>query len=293
MWKQTRWAPTIFAVTFAGALAACGRDAGDDRAALRNDELSRELDLALRGDTALPTFGDGPIVAEPEPVAPPVQAPQPAPQPQAPPRAAPQAPRNPAPQMPAPTPAPVPEPQPRWVTASAPTGTTAAVTLNQTLSTETNGVGDSFTATLSEAIRDGAGNVVIPAGATVRGRVTQVEKSGRVGETALLKLAFEQVTFGGSSYPLNASVIEAHPQRSTRQSTGEQAAKIGAGAAAGAVLGRVIGRDTRSTIKGAAIGAAAGTAIAMGTSDVDAVLPTGSRMVIRLDAPVEVRRPVS
>jgi hypothetical protein len=56
------------------------------------------------------------------------------------------------------------------------------------------------------------------------------------------------------------------------------------------VLGQVIGRDRESTLKGAAIGAAAGTAIAMGTADVDAVLPSGSRMVIRLDAPVQIDR---
>jgi hypothetical protein len=296
MFKQNHWAPTLIAVAFAGALAACSGERADDRTALRDDELSRELDLALRGDTAMPTFGDGPVVAEPESVEPPVQAPRPEPQPQAPPRATPQPqPRQQAPRQPSPEPPPVsqPAPQPRWATLSAPSGSTAAVTLNETLSTETNRVGDTFTATLAEAIRDGMGNVVVPAGATVRGRVTQVETSGRVGETALLKLAFEQVSFGGSSYPLNASVIEAHPQRSTRQSTAEQAAKVGAGAAAGAVLGRVIGRNTRSTVAGAAVGAAAGTAIAMGTADVDAVLPTGSRMVIRLDGPVEVRRPIS
>jgi hypothetical protein len=294
MWKQNRWAPTFVAVTIAAALAACGSDRGDDRAALRDDELRRELDLALRGDTSLATFEDVPVEAtiepepEPEPAPPPARAPVRQPQAQ-PPRTAPQ-PR--APQPPAPT-SPSPSPSPRWVTASAPAGTTAAITLNQTLSTQTNQPGDSFTATLSEAIYDGLGNVLIPAGATVRGRVTQVEHSGRVGETAVIKLAFEQISFGGSSYGLNASVIEANPQRTTRQSTGEQAAKIGAGAAAGAVLGRVIGRNTRSTIKGAAIGAAAGTAIAMGTADVDAVLPAGSRMVIRLDSPIEVRRQVS
>jgi hypothetical protein len=46
-------------------------------------------------------------------------------------------------------------------------------------------------------------------------------------------------------------------------------------------------------LKGAAVGAAAGTAIAMGTADVDVVLPAGSEMVIRLDTPLEIRRPVS
>jgi uncharacterized protein YcfJ len=89
---------------------------------------------------------------------------------------------------------------------------------------------------------------------------------------------------------LQATVIEANPERRNRTPAGEQVAKAAGGAAAGAIIGRVLGKDTRSTVKGAVIGAAAGTAIAMGTADVDAVLPVGSRMVIRLDAPVEVRR---
>ena len=52
------------------------------------------------------------------------------------------------------------------ITATASMGTTFSVTLNETLSTETNRVGDSFTATLNESVRDGSGNVLIPAGAT-------------------------------------------------------------------------------------------------------------------------------
>jgi hypothetical protein len=59
------------------------------------------------------------------------------------------------------------------------------------------------------------------------------------------------------------------------------------------VLGQVIGKNTRSTVAGAAVGAAAGTAVAMGTADVDAVIPSGARVVIRLDSPVNVQRTVS
>jgi hypothetical protein len=77
-------------------------------------------------------------------------------------------------------------------------------------------------------------------------------------------------------------------QRDQRTSRGEQAATIGVGAAAGAILGQVIGRDREATLAGAAIGAAAGTAIALGTADVDAVMPAGGRMVIRLDSPISV-----
>jgi hypothetical protein len=294
MAKHRGWT-WLVVMTLALVPAACG-DGADDRTALRDDELGRELELAFQGDTIQGMFQDTAIGAEPVPEpgpAPQVQQPRapqqnPAPTPRPAPRRETAAP---APQ-PAPQPAPAPAPQPRVATSTAGIGTNMSLTLNQTLSTETNRVGDSFTATLQQAIRDSNGNIVVPAGATVRGRLTQVEKSGHVGATGIIKLAFESVSFGGSSYPLDATVVRANPQRQNRTSTAEQAAKIGAGAAAGAVLGRVLGGNTRSTIQGAAVGAAAGTAIAMGTADVDVVLPQGSEMVIRLDSPIEIRRTV-
>jgi hypothetical protein len=274
---KSRFAAILAAfLPFAVLATGCGRDAGE-RGALQDDELGRELDLALRGDTLPATFQDTVVGVSPEAEAP-VQA---APRPQ------PQQPRQ-QPRVAQPQPAPAPAPQP--VATPVPAGTTFAVTLNQELSTETSQIGDGFTATLSDPIVSAEGVVLIPAGATVRGRVTHVAMSERVGETAVLKLAFESISFGGRSYPLQATVVEANPQRRTRTTRTEQAAKVAAGAAAGAVLGQVIGRDRESTLKGAAIGAAAGTAIAMGTADVDAVLPSGSRMVIRLDAPVQIDR---
>jgi hypothetical protein len=258
--------------------AACGDSAGE-RAALRAGELEREPDPVVRGDTdrAAPAV----LADVPEDM-----APQAGP--------APRVERVAAPQQAGPVTVPqyVPAPavEPPVLTATAGIGTSMSITLNQTLSTETNLAGDTFTATLQHDVTDASGNVVIPAGAAIRGRLTQVEKSGHIGATGIIKLAFETVSFDGNSYPLDATVVRASPQRRNRTAAAEQAAKIGAGAAAGAVLGRVLGGDTRSTVRGAAVGAAAGTAIAMGTADVDVVLPEGSEMVIRLDSPVEVRR---
>jgi hypothetical protein len=293
--KKNVCAAWLLVLPLAMAPLACS-DNADDRAALREDELGRDLDLALRGDTAPGTFQDTVIGVEPTP--------EPAPQPQAQRPRTPQ--RNPAPAPrpapqrtqprrvdPAPEPAPTPAPEPRVVSSTVELGTTLSLTLNETLSTRSNQVGDAFTATLQSPVLDGLGNVLIPAGATVRGRLTQVDKSGHVGETGILKLAFEAVSFGGRSYPMDASVVQANPQRSNRTPVTESAAKVAAGAAAGAILGRVLGKNTSSTVKGAVIGAAAGTAIAMGTSDVDVVLPAGSEMVIKLDSPIEIRRTIS
>jgi hypothetical protein len=263
---------------------------GDDNQGAQQEELDRDLDLALQGDSTTQVFEDTAAGMAPtdEPV-----PPQPAPS------------TRPTTRRPNPTPQPspvrrstdnTPAPRttaPRTVTSTVPSGTTFAVSLNETLSTGTSQPGDAFTATLQEAILDANGAVLIPAGATVRGRVTGVNKSGNVTQTAVISLAFEAISSGGKSYPLEGTVIEANPTRKTRQSTGEQAGKVAAGAAAGAVLGRILGKDTKSTLKGAVVGAAAGTAIAMGTADVDAVLNAGSTVRVRLDAPITIRRTVS
>lgn len=287
MAKRNSWA-WLLILPLAMVPAACG-DGADERQALRDDELDRELNLALGGDTvpvALRDTAEG-VAPEPEPgPVPQAEQPRPPQRTPTPPPAARPAPQREAPPSPSPEPAPPPQPQPRAVAPSVPMGTSMSLTLNETLSTEHNRVGDSFTATLQQAITDANGRVLVPAGATVRGRLTQVEKSGHVGATGIIKLAFEAVSFGGRSYPVDATVVRANPQRQNRTSTQEQVAKVAAGAAAGAILGRVLGRDTRSTLKGAAVGAAAGTAIAMGTADVDVVLPAGSEMLIRLDSPI-------
>ena len=279
MERKTRILALLLALPLGLAPVACGGDEGD-RSALEQDELDRDLDLALQGDTLSTTFEDT-ATAE-APTATPAQRPAATPPRQTQPRPS-QPQTQPRPQA----------PQPRTVTQTVPTGTTFAISMNDQVSTQTSKAGDAFTATLRDPIVDAAGNVIVPAGATVRGRVTAVAPSGRVGQTAAIKLAFEAISFGGQSYPLQASVERADVQQQGRTSRTETAGKIAAGAAAGAILGQVLGKDTESTLKGAAIGAAAGTAIAMGTSDVDAVLPQGAEVIIRLDQPITITRTVS
>jgi hypothetical protein len=287
MERRTLTLALLLALPMGGVLA-CGDDR--DRQALTDDELERELDLAFGADTAPPTFQDTAIGIEPVDPPPQAQAPTPAPPPARQPQPRPQQPQQPQqPQRMDPRPV-----EPRTpVVSSVPAGTTLALRMNDELSTERSQPGESFTATLTAPVLDANGSVLVPAGATVRGRVTAVAPSTRVGQTATLNLAFEAISFGGETYPLQGSVQRADVQQRTRTSAGEQVGKVAAGAAAGAILGRVIGKDRGSTIRGAAVGAAAGTAVAMGTADVDAVLPRGAELVIRVDQPIQITRPVA
>jgi len=253
----------IFPLLTAVALfaAACG---GDDQS-----DLDREMDLALAEDS-LAELGDTASAEAEAPVE----------QPPARPRT-----QQPGQQQPAP------DPGPQYREMTVATGTAIQVTLDQPLSTRTSQVGDLFTTTVASDVRADDG-VAIPAGSQIRGRVTAVQKSGQPGQAAVLKIAFDEVTVDGATYPVALTVAEANPTSESRSSTGSKVGKIGIGAAAGAILGQVIGKDTESTLIGAAIGAAAGTAIVLGSSDSDAVLAEGSPMTVTVDAPITVERRV-
>ena len=283
----------LLSVSTFGAACSRGEDTRDARAALENEALERELDLALQPDTTIePEFADVPVTpaprAEPE-------TPQPEPAPEAPPARRPvtrTAPPRPRPSAPAPVADPEPA-RPRTVTMSVPAGTNFSVRMNEELSTRNSSEGQTFTATLSEALVAYDGTELVPAGATVRGRVTQVSKSGRAGQQAQLRIDFTSVSYGGETYSLSATTLDADAHLVTRDSKATQAAKVGGGAVAGAIIGRVIGKSTRATVAGAAVGAAAGTAVAIGTADVDAVIPAGASVTARLDTPVRVEKEVS
>lgn len=266
-------------------ITACGGDAEPiDQAA-----VDREMDLALEGEGAEPELSDRPQGDVDDLEAP---APQPAPPPAAPPvQRAPPPPPPPAAapvEDEGPTEEPVqPDPGPAMITLSADAGTEFRVRLRQELNTKDNKPGDRFTATVIDPLIDGS-TVIVRTGAIVRGEVTAVQRSGKEGEAAVIKIAFLNVTIDGETYPLSASVVQAHPETEGRYSTGDKAARIGGGAVAGAILGRVLGGNAKGTIIGAAVGAAAGTAITLATEDVDAVLPAGSELRLRLDEPLVV-----
>jgi hypothetical protein len=299
MKTRTLAAAALLALPASTLLVACDRRAEDTAADQRKIEqraLERDLDLALKPDSQpAPVAGaDVPVTADSAAAGVPAfTPPPPAPEPERrpPPPATRPKPRAPAPPRERerePEAGPVaqsPEPAgPRYVTRTAAAGQTFAVSFDRQVSAKQDGVGSTFTATLTEALVDEMGRTVIPAGATVTGRITSAER-GRLG------LTFTSISSGGEHYPIDATVL-ANPV--TRQvnldSRGERIAKVAAPAAAGAVLGRVIGRNRRGAVVGAVIGAAAGAATAGATANVDTVVDPGATATIRLDGPITVRR---
>jgi hypothetical protein len=289
------------------AFTACSSDAkkGPDSAALATDStLNRDLALAGRDSAAQPQLKDVPAATPeaPAPVATKNTAPE---------RRTPQktAPRN-EPKT-APKTAPVVTPPPPVTTASGNTVTTnpktgtasesgggavgmipAGTTLNTNASskvcTGTNQVGDHVTATVENSVT-GSNGAMIPAGATVNMTVTRLKRSENANDPIVMEFAVNSVTFGGHTYPIEATVQSASITRVKDQPSDKTAQKVAIGAAVGAIAGRIIGKSTKGTVIGGAAGAAAGAATAAATTNYQGCIDAGGAIVLKLTAPATVK----
>ena len=151
-----------------------------------------------------------------------------------------------------------------------------------TISSRTSKPGEAFTARVVEDVKNAAGQVVIPAGAIVNGKITDVKPAPNPRTPGTLTLSVTSVTVGGNTYPIDAAVDSLETVHKGRGVTTGDAAKVGAGAVAGAVLGRVIGGNRKGTIIGGVVGGVVGAGVANATKDSDIVLPAGAHIIIRL-----------
>ncbi|MCX6585100.1 MAG: hypothetical protein NTX13_00780 [Acidobacteria bacterium] len=153
-----------------------------------------------------------------------------------------------------PPPPPPPPPEPMKVTLKA--GSVIAIRLGETLDSEKNATGDSFSASLAEPlVIDGF--VIAERGARVSGKIVDRERAGRVKGVAVLQLALTEITTADNQrVPI---VTDAFLQKGP-DTTKSDAAKVGIATGIGAAIGAIAGKG-----KGAAIGAGAGGAAGAGT----------------------------
>lgn len=171
-----------------------------------------------------------------------------------------------------------------------PSGTSFDVRLDQEIGTKSSKVGDSFTATVVNAVMAQNGTTAVPAGAKVYGKVTGLDNSNRVGEPAAIRIDFERIDVNGASRPLYAKVTATNLDTRGGDTRNETIRKAGIGAVAGAVLGGVLsGGDLDKILIGGALGAAAGTVISLGAGDVEGVLPAGTTMHLQTTRTVALR----
>ena len=182
-------------------------------------------------------------------------------------------------------PAPAPPPAPS-VTLRA--GTVLPVRLGESLSSEHNQTGDSFTATLdAPLVVDGF--VIAERGARVEGRVVEALKASHVKGQAALALELTKLnTSDGQHVGIQTDALRKQGVRSTEQDVGIVAAAAGAGAIIGAMAGGAKGAGI-----GAAAGGAAGTGGVMATRAKAVELPSETKVSFRLRQTVTITEQVN
>jgi BON domain len=161
-------------------------------------------------------------------------------------------------------------------------GTAVSVRLTDPIDTGRNRVGDTFNGTLDSPIYSGD-EIAVPAGASVQGRIVELQDSGRFSGRPELGLELTSLAVNGRTYQL-------HTNQYTKQgnSQGSRTAKtVGAGAGIGALIGAIAGGGKGAAI-GAAVGAAGGGGVqaARGTQAIH--LGSEARLRFELASPLSV-----
>ena len=176
---------------------------------------------------------------------------------------------------------------PQYREVTIPAGTTLRLGLTSAVASDTSQVEDAVRAELRQPIAID-GREVLPVGTDVVGRVTAVERSGRVKGRARIAFRFDSVSVGGDEYEIDTAAVA----RQAEATKGEDATKIGIGAGAGAVIGGLLGGGDGAA-KGAAIGGAGGTGVVLATRGREVRLGPGASVNATLTSPLVVRVKIS
>jgi len=164
-----------------------------------------------------------------------------------------------------------------------PAGTVLTVRLGQAVGSKISQPGQSFTATLAQAVQV-EGKDAIPAGASASGTVVDAKPLGRFKGGASLQLKLVSVNVKGSDQPIETSSVVR-----TESGKGKRTAVLaGGGAGVGALIGGLAGGGKGAVI-GALAGGGAGTGGAAFTGNKDIVLPAESALSFKLEQPLEIK----
>jgi hypothetical protein len=177
---------------------------------------------------------------------------------------------------------------------AVPAGTPLMVKLETTLATFSNKAGDAFKARLNQPVVVN-GKTMIPAGATVEGRVTKVTEPRRISGKPTIGILPEAVIMPtGERYFLDATLIDTNIGQGTDVNEEGQfkgsghdrrdTLETGGGAAGGMLIGGLIGGGPGLLI-GGAVGAGSTTAHWL-TKHRSATLPAGTELTLELNRPL-------
>jgi len=172
---------------------------------------------------------------------------------------------------------------------SVPAGTMLHCRTSQTLTTKLNYQGDAFTMSVVEPVSVN-GRVAIPAGSTIAGHITRMERPGRIKGVGQMRLTVEKITLpDGRSCPLGATLMTAYGVENVKVVGNEGVIKgpssrvpdfeeIGAGTAGGTLLGLIFVHP----IIGATVGFTATTVDRMRRRGKDLTIPIGTQLNYQL-----------
>lgn len=185
---------------------------------------------------------------------------------------------------------PVPSPQ---ASGSVPAGTALMVRLNTTLATFSNKVGDPFRGSITQPVVINS-QTMIPAGATVEGRVTKVSEPRRISGRPTIGILPEALILPtGERYYLDATLTDTSVKGTDVNREGQfkgsghdrrDTIEQGGGTAGGMLVGGLVGGPV-GILVGGAIGAGATTGHWLATHH-SAVIPAGTQLTLELNRPI-------
>ena len=158
-----------------------------------------------------------------------------------------------------------------------PAGSEVDVRLQTLLDSETAQVEDRVEATTMVDLYQG-NDLLVPAGATLEGYVSSVDRASRTDRKGELTIMFTRLKFNGRTYDVRAyptQVLESEGLKG-------EAERIGAGAGIGAIIGGILG-GVKGALAGILIG---GGGVIAATEGKDVELPPGTVLRVRFDSPV-------
>lgn len=162
-----------------------------------------------------------------------------------------------------------------------PAGMSMDVTLNQQLDAATSRPGDTFSTTLAKPVTTVDRKVAVPAGALAWGHVTGVRAALSPGETSVIVIDFDSLTFGGRRHALAVAVTEVQV-KPTHPMNGPAAMRNAADGNGGTAPGTIFSASEKARLFSAVtVNSLPGTAISLGTQTASVALPVGSSMTLR------------
>ena len=158
-----------------------------------------------------------------------------------------------------------------------PSGSEMDVRLLTALTSDTAQVEDRVEATTLIDLFNGD-ELVVPAGSTLTGWVTSVDRASRTDRKGSLTVEFNRLRINNRSYDVRAYVSQALESEGIAGET----ARIGAGSAVGAIIGGILG-GVKGAIAGILIG---GGGVIAATEGKDVHLPEGTVLRVRFDSSV-------